>query len=111
MSNIPGNSLLSVFDQEVIRCDATRRLVENEIAAEERRISAANARRETAYAELAEIYSADDGKLAASFGEISQRLQGIFNEKMQRRGEVNALIDQAAGLLANLQAQVAPAQE
>jgi hypothetical protein len=111
MSRIAGSSLLSVFDQEVTRRDAARRTIENQIAAEERRISAANAEREAAYTELAEMYAADQGKLGADFGEISQRLQRIFDEKMQRRREVNGLLDQAANLIAGLQAQVAPAQE
>lgn len=111
MSRISGHSLLSVFDQEVVRRDATRRLLENQIATEERRISAANAEREAAYTELAALYAADDGKLATAFGDVSQRLQRIFDEKMQRRREINGLLDHAAELIAALQAQVAPAQE
>lgn len=111
MSKVSGVSLLSAFDHEVTRRDAARRLIENEIAAEERRISEANTRRESAFTELAELYAADEGKLAASFGEISQRLQAIFNEKMQRRRELNTLLDRAAGLMENIQAQITSAQE
>ncbi|MEY4489496.1 MAG: hypothetical protein RIQ79_2004 [Verrucomicrobiota bacterium] len=103
--------MLATFDDEVARRDAAVRSVESEIAGHERRISAANAEREAAYTELAEIYSADDGALAATFGDISRRLQQIFNEKMQRSAEVNALIDRAAALLAGLLAQIPAAQE
>ena len=111
MSRIAGSSLLSTFDDEVVRRDAARSWIESQIALEERKISAGNAARESAYAELAEIYAADEGKLAASFGEISQRVQVIFTEKMKRRAELNTLLEQAARLIANLQEQLKPAQE
>src|SRR4051812_5973275 len=111
MSRIPGSSLLSTFDAEVVRRDAARSWIESHIALEEKKISAANATRESAYTELAEIYAADEGKLAASFGEISQRVQAIFTEKMNRRTELNTLLEQAARLIANLHEQLSPAQE
>jgi uncharacterized membrane protein YgcG len=111
MSHIPGSSLLSTFDDEVVRRDAARSWIESHIAIAEKSISAANAARESAYAELAEIYAADDGKLAAAFGEISQRVQAIFTEKMKRRAELNTLLEQAARLIANLHEQLKPAQE
>lgn len=111
MGRINGRSLLSSFDGEVARLALALRLVEDDITANERRIAAANAEREAAYTELAEIYSADDGTLAASFGEISRRLQSLFNEKMRRSSEVNALIERTAGLIADLQAQIPAAQE
>lgn len=101
---------MSVFDQEVARREAARRAVEGQIAAEERRISAANAEREAAYGELATLYAADDGKLAAEFGEVSQKLQRIFDAKMQRRRAINELLDQASALIAGLQAQVPSVQ-
>lgn len=111
MSRLNGRDMLAVFDEEVTRRDAARRFVENRIATEERKISSANAEREAAYAELAEMYAADDGKLAADFGEISQRLQAIFDEKMGRRRAVNELLDQAAALISQVQAQLPAAQE
>lgn len=111
MSRINGRSLLATFDDEVARRDTAVRMVEDDIGGHEGRISAANAEREAAYTELAEIYSADDGTLAATFGEISQRLQKIFDEKRQRRGEITKLVEQAAALIANLQGQIPAAQE
>ncbi len=109
MSRIPGSSLLSTFDAEVVRRDAARSWLESQIALQEHTIATSNAARESAYAELAEIYAADEGKLAASFGEISQRVQAIFTQKMQRRAELNTLLEQAARLIANLQEQLKPA--
>lgn len=111
MARINGRSLLGHFDGEVSRRALELRLVENDITAHERRIAAANAEREAAYTALAEIYSADDGTLAASFGEISRRLQAIFNEKMRRSGEVDALIERTAGLIADLRSRIPAAQE
>ncbi len=111
MSKVHGLSLLGAFDAEVARSGATLRMVEDDIAGHERRIAAANAEREAAYTELAEIYSGDDGTLAASFGEISQRVQKIFNEKMQRSVEINGLIDRSAALLAEHRAQIPAAHE
>jgi hypothetical protein len=111
MRRIPGRTLLSAFDQEVLRRDAARQFIESQITSVERRIAAANAEREAAYAELADFYSADEGRLASTFGEISQRLQRIFDEKMQRRRQINELLQQSATLIAEQRKQFESAQD
>lgn len=102
MRVVRGKTLLEPFDRHLGRYAQEVEALERKIQEEETAISAANQRREDAYAQLAEFYCDERDRLKEELVAVSRQLQFQFDAKNRRRAEIeadlarwNQLIEQA----------------
>jgi uncharacterized membrane protein YgcG len=85
--------------------------IDNQISSTEKVISRQNKIREDVLVKLAEFWLQDGGKLAAQFHDINGRVQRIFDEKSERRKEVNEQLERLVAQEVTIQAKIAESEQ